>query len=332
MSDGNGPVHVSRMKAKAGDPWLSVHAIAEHTFCPRAGLIAHENQRPDPDDEPPAFDILPRFEIEAVEAEIAKQLQSLFRLLWAMLVVAASSPISVYLKQYWYLVLAGVAMLFITWQSLCVLTVLQELYRRRRVLVESKSAEPDPYLEEMQPVNWFGLLNLGFQSQTINEPLRDDDWNFAGKPWRLLIQGDLVIPVFRTRSSQESPREPQVAKCMAYCRLVSKVYERECLYGIILIGEDYSGFAIPNCGSFRRDFHNSVVELRQLIQASGYGQETAVDYEPHKCSGCHLARPRPASLGERVVRFGAPVPANIGQDGMHCDCGDRFEWKPPYLG
>ncbi|MCA9078699.1 MAG: hypothetical protein KDA93_26985 [Planctomycetaceae bacterium] len=105
------------MKAKANDPWLSVHAIAEYTFCPRAGVIAFENKRSDPDDVPPAFDTLPHFDIGAVEAEIARQLQLLFRWLWAMLVVAASSPVAVYLSQYWYLVLAGVAMLFITWQK-----------------------------------------------------------------------------------------------------------------------------------------------------------------------------------------------------------------------
>ncbi len=332
MSNGDSTVHVSRMKARADDPWLSVHAISEYTFCPRAGVIAYENKRVDPDDEPPSFDTLPRFKIQAVEAEISKQLQVLFRWLWAMLVVAASSPVSVFLEQYWYLVLAGVAMVFVTWQSLSVLSVLQELYHRRRVLLESKSAEPDPYLEQMQPVNWFGLLNLGFQSQLVHDPLRDSDWNFEGKPWRLLIQGDLIIPVFRTRSSHESPREPQVAKCMAYCRLVSIVYERDCPYGIILIGEDYSGFAIPNVEMFRREFHNSLVGLRQLAQATGYGRDTEVDYSPHKCSGCHLGRPRPASLGERIVRFGAPVSAKADLDGMHSDCGDRFEWEPPYDG
>ncbi|MBI1310097.1 hypothetical protein GC176_02230 [bacterium] len=330
MSDGGGAARPSRMKARSDDPWLSVHAIAEYTFCPRAGLIAYENRRADPDDEPPAFDTLPRFELQAVEAEIAQQMKLLFRWLWAMLVVATSSPISVYLKQYWYLVLAGVAMIFITWQSLSVLAVLQELHRRRRVLLESRSAEPDPFHEQMQPVNWFGLLNLGFQSQVVNEPLRDGVWNFEGKPWRLLIRGDLVIPVFRTRSAQESPREPQVAKCMAYCRLVSVVYERECPYGIILTGEDYSGFAIPYCEMFRRDFHNSLVALRHLVQATGYGRDTEVDYEPRKCSGCHLGRPRSPSSGERVVRFGAPVPVKTNRDGMHSDCGDRFEWEPPY--
>lgn len=331
MSSGDGKVHVSRMKARAGDPWLSVHAISEYTFCPRAGVIAYENKRADPDDEPPAFDTLPRFEIQAVESEISNRWQGLFRWLWAALVVAASSPVSVYLKQYWYLVLAAVAMVFITWQALSGLMVLQELYYRRRLLLESKSAEPDPFLEQMQPVNWFGLLNLGFQSQLVHDPLRDEVWNFEGKPWRLLIQGDLIVPVFHTRSSQESPREPQIAKCMAYCRLVSVVYERECPYGIVLFGDDYSGFAIPNSEVFRREFHNSLVDLRQLAQAASYGRDLDVDHRPHKCAGCHLGRTRQALPGDRLVRLGTPVSANVDHNGMHSDCGDRFEWWPPYV-
>ena len=332
MSSGSGIVKVSRMKAKAGDEWLSVHAIAEYHFCPRAGLIAYENKRTAQDDEPPAFDTLPRFEIEAVEAEISKQLRTLFRWLWAIIVVAASSPVAVVLNQYWYLVLAGVAMLFITWQALVVFSVLQELYKRRRVLLESKCGEPDPYLEQMQSVNWFGLLNLGFQSQVVDDPLRDSQWNFEGKPWRLLIRGDLVIPVFRTRGDQERPREPQITKCMAYCRLVSVEFEKDCPYGIILVNKEYSGFAVPNCGVFRKKFHDSLVNLRGLIQATGYGSNTTVDYEAHKCIRCHLGRPRKASLGQRVERLGAPVAPNTDSDGMHSDCGDRFEWRPPYRG
>ena len=333
MSNGSRGVHVSRMIAKGDDEWLSVHAIAQYSYCPRAGLIAFENKRDEPDDEPPAFDTLPRFEIEAVEAEIRRKMQLLFRYLWAILIVAASSPVSVYFKQYWYLVLAGVAMLFITWQSLSVFMVIQELQRRRSILLDSKCVEPDPYEEKkMQPVNWFGLLNLGFQSQIPQEPLEDEDWRFRGKPWRLLMRGDLVIPVFKTRGKQESPKDTQITKCMAYCRLVSKAFKNDCPYGIVLVDNEYSGFAIPNNGRYRKAFHDSLVNLRHLVQSAGYGSNVEVGYSEHKCSKCPMGRPRLVSLNQRVVRFGAPVEPNKDSDGMHSDCGDRFEWRPPYRG
>ena len=70
-------VRVSRMLANPGDPLVSVHAIAEYEFCPRAGLLAYENKRADDDDEPPAFDILPRFELEAIERVLSERRRAL---------------------------------------------------------------------------------------------------------------------------------------------------------------------------------------------------------------------------------------------------------------
>ena len=64
-------------------------------------------------------------------------------------------------------------------------------------------------------MNWFGLLNLGFESIRLDDSLRDPDWRFDGRPWRILRKGSLSIPVFRTRSPQEAPREPQIAKIMS---------------------------------------------------------------------------------------------------------------------
>ncbi len=329
--EGGRPARVSRMKATPSEPWLSVHAVAEYTFCPRAGLLAYENKRADPDDAPPAFDTLPRFEIQAIEVELARHYQRLLRWLWSVLVIAASSPIAVYLRQYWYLVLAGVALVYLTHQSLSVLMVLQELLRRRKTLLEGRCEEPDPYSEIMQPTNWFGLLNRGFESRDVKEALRDHDWNLEGKPWRILHKGSLSIPVFRTRSPQEAPRESQIVKIMAYCRLSSVVFGSECPYGIILTSEDYSGFVVPNCERFRTDFHNSLVALRHLAEAAEQRSESNVAYDSRKCSRCPLGKPRSVSLGQRVVRFGAPIPPFPSSHDMHSDCGDRFQWDPPYL-
>lgn len=146
------------------------------------------------------------------------------------------------------------------------------------------------------------------------------------------MRGDLVIPVFKTRGKQESPKDTQITKCMAYCRLVSKAFKNDCPYGIVLVDNEYSGFAIPNNGRYRKAFHDSLVNLRHLVQSAGYGSNVEVGYSEHKCSKCPIGRPRLVSLNQRVVRFGAPVEPNKDSDGMHSDCGDRFEWRPPYRG
>lgn len=332
MSNDSGRAHVSRMKAKANDEWISAYAIAEYQFCPRAGLIAFENKR-DPDEEPPAYDILPRFEIDKIEEEISLRTRALFSRLWLLMGAAAIGPLSLHFNQYWAFVLSVVVMVFATWQAISIFLTLLELEKRKRILLKSRCMEPAPDLsEDMQEVDWFGMLNLGYESQTLQGPLQDKEWRFQGKPWRLLVRDDLIIPVFKTRTAQESPKDPHVTKCMAYCRLVSYVYERECPYGIVLLNNDYTGYAIPNCARYRTQFHNSLERLRHLIQASGYGSNVEVDYDSQKCIRCHLGRPHHVSEGQRVVRYGARVEPNTDYEGKHSDCGDRFEWQPPYRG
>lgn len=327
-------VRVSRMLANPDDPWVSVHSIAEYEFCPRAGLLAYENKRGDDDDEPPAFDILPRFELEAIERVLSERRRKFFRFLWIFLSLAIGGPIASKLQQPAILVLIGVGMVFVSYRILNVAWDIVELLKQRHIALTSRCPEPDPYFEDLQPVNWFGLLNLGFESIRLQEALCDRGWKFDGKPWRILRKGSLSIPVFRTRSPQETPGPQQIAKIMAYCRLVSVSLQVECPYGIILTSNDCSGFAVPNHARFRKRFHDSLVAIRQLALASEHKSEGAVPYDVRGCIACPLGAPRPVSRGLRVRRFGIPIPVyrvrNSYGQACHSDCGDRFQWTPPY--
>lgn len=329
-----GEVRVSRMMANPSDPLISVHAIGEFEFCPRAGLLAHENKRSGDDDEPPALDILPRFELEAIERALGERRRDFFRWMWTFLGLAISGPIASKLQQPAILVLIGVGMVFVSYRIVHLAWDIVTLLKRRHIALTSRCPEPNPYCEEMQSVNWFGMLNLGFESIRLNEALRDPAWRFEGNPWRILRKGSLSIPVFRTRSPQEAPHEQQIAKIMAYCQLAKICFQEECPYGIILTGEDYSGFAVPNHPLFRKRFHDSLVALRQLALAAEHRSEGDVPFDDRCCSGCPLGAPRPVAKGLRVQRFGAPIPVHpLGiSDGqtLHCDCGDRFQWTPPH--
>ncbi len=314
---------VSSMTATPGDSWLSVHAIAEYTFCPRAGLIAFENKC-GVDDESPAFDTLPRFELQAIDQAIAKSATRLLLWLCAMIGVALTRPVFGPSPWLWVLVLGLLAQpISKTFNSL------RELMHRRRVAMACRCAEPNPRSTDQQRVNWFGLLNLGFESRSVGEPLRDRDWKIEGKPWRILHKGSLSIPVFRTRSPQDAPRESQIVKIMAYCHLSSLVFGIECPYGIILTDADYGGFAVPNCERFQRNFHNNLIALRDLVQAVQRHEEKSVAFDAFKCAHCPLGKPRPNSLGRSLQQIGVPLLANLG--GTSSDCGHRFTWRPPYF-
>lgn len=341
VNSSTGEVRISRMRATPDDPWVSVHAITEYEFCPRAGLLAYENKRSGDDDEPPALDILPRFELQAIERTLIDRRQQFFRWLWIFLSLAICGPIATKFDQPAVVVLVGVGMVFVSYRILNVAWDVIVLLKLRHQALTQKCLEPDPYCEEMQAVNWFGMLNLGFESIKLKDALRDHDWRFDGKPWRILRKGSLSIPVFRTRSPQEAPHDQQIVKIMAYCRLASVCFENAetpgakiCPYGIILTGEDYSGFAVPIHPRFRKLFHDSLVALRQLALASDHQSEGVVSNNERGCSACPLGAPRLVALGLRVQRFGAPVNVRSmrSSDGkmFHCDCGDRFQWKPPH--
>ena len=317
-----------RMMASPDDKWLSVHAIAEYSFCPRAGLIAYENRRGEDDDETPSLFTLPKFELDAINAAISWQLKVVC--LWGV-----GTAIASVIASQWHPLLALVVIWLGVKNVLSRLGQILELVRRRRNALKARCAEPNPSSDQLQSVNWFGLLHLGFESVRLKEPLRDTDWKFDGRPWRVLRKGSLTIPVFCTRSAVDQPHDSHRVKIAAYCRLCALAFgDASCPYGIVITGDDHSGFAVPNHPRFRARFHDCLNELRRLAAMADQRQEGAVAFDSRKCSHCPLARPRLMSRGQRIQRLGRSVeahPVAVTHYGpQHCDCGDRFRWRPPY--
>jgi hypothetical protein len=330
-------IHVSRMTAAPGDPWLSVHSIAEYAFCPRAGLIAYENRRTDEEEEVPSLYTLPQYELHAIESGIHERWQRLRKWVWLIVLSAGLSVAGTVFRQYALLAIFPVAMGICTVKAANIASEMFALYRRLDLAEQSRCAEPIPASDQIQPVNWFGMLHLGFDSIRLQEPLPDSTWYFTGRPWRILRRGSLYIPVYQTHSAVEKLSDSQKTKIVAYCRLCELTYgENSSPYGIVLTGEDHSGFAVPNHPSFRKRFHDSLVELRHLAILSNQHLESDVPFDSRKCAHCPLAKPRKVSWGRQIQRLGAPVAVNpLGENHrglLHCDCGDRFRWRPAYTG
>ena len=325
----------SRMVGIAGDPWLKVHALAESIFCPRAGILAHENQREEDDDEPPSLYTLPKYELAAIEQALVELKAKCSRdvLIIAGLVICGMVARSY--REIWALIVIAVVIIKMcqrlwqrVWEGI-------ELFNRRYAAIHAHCAEPDPKSETMQVVNWFGLLKLGFESVRLREPLRDPLWQLEGRPWRVLRKGSLVIPVFPTKSSLNRPREQHTAKIMAYCRLVERSFQVQCPYGIILTQDDHSGFSVPHTAKFRSSFHKHLLAFRTLARESdSQGVSTPISYSPQACRLCPLGEPHSVRNGRRVQRLGVLLPIVVLRDHewneFRCDCGDRFGWKPPH--
>ena len=140
-----------------GDPWLNVHAVAEFVFCPRAGLLAHENQRDERDDELPAMDILPKFALAAIERALIELRSKIVSDVCIFMDLALSGPVILMLNQYWLLVFVAVGMVFYSHRLLNLISDAMVLLRRRHAAINSTCNEPDPDPDSatavMEPVN-----------------------------------------------------------------------------------------------------------------------------------------------------------------------------------
>ena len=87
-SGGMGSGIERQLAADNGTPWVGVHVLTEFMFCPRAGVIAFEEQRDDPGedlDRAPRLDYLPDFEVRLIEAALQKTCAGFWNLLtWTL--------------------------------------------------------------------------------------------------------------------------------------------------------------------------------------------------------------------------------------------------------
>ena len=63
------------MTATAETPQIGVHVLTEFVFCPRAGVVAFEQERDDSGqdiDTPPRLDFLPDFSVRLIEDTLQK--------------------------------------------------------------------------------------------------------------------------------------------------------------------------------------------------------------------------------------------------------------------
>lgn len=318
--------------AEITDP-ISVAAISESVFCPRAGILTHES-RADERSEEPAFDVMAIYELHVLEVAIV-------RAVWLIVAGLVGAVIMFYVTHkivqathelVWLISLgfAGRLMMFLGRQ----IASLLRLLGKRKDAQKARCVKPDPHSLELQRVTWWGMLNEGFESAQYSMALVDPDMNVVGKPWRVLRHGSLRIPAFRTRSTAELPSQQSIAKIIAYCYLLETSEGFDSPYGIVLMGDTYRGFAVPNRGTFQTIFKDAAKNFRQIATASDQQQnDPPPPPQQQKCRECPWGKPRLVSLGKTTNRHERPVRPHVlrkWSKKFHCDCGDRFRWKPPH--
>ena len=349
-----------RMVAGPEDPWVGVHVLTEHIFCPRAGLIMFEQKVEDDGDEdssqeiiysPRAFSYLPIYHLPEIERILEIQLKKLW---WRLLLPGIVLIVAVFglvgtiasfgFRSEEVLGLLEMSGFFLFLSSIAPIKQLMRivhLQRMRRTAIDAKPHEPDENAKKNQTVNWWQLLKSGFDSVSYKDVLRDEKWHVSGKPWRVLRRGDLRIPVFKKRFC-DGPNGTKLyrqhyARIAAYCRLLEQAEGGRSPYGIILFGNSYDGIAISNDPRSRKVFHENLLAARATFRGAAGKKAKSMPKPKVKtlCRGCKLGKPfvyRPGETEHYRFEKQLPVYDVEGDDerDYHSACGDRFHWIPPH--
>lgn len=308
-----------RIIASPRDPWVSVGLIAQTVFCQRAGIIHHESRQQDEEEE--VFRVgrgLRRifYSFREIMNVIRKTIVSILVLSLSIIVVyfiggsafiAQIEPRSYAILLQLGLFVLGVIGVGFLFTYIMYLLALFWIYFWAKVKAPKI---PDPNSGESQPVNWWSLLNAGFQSITPQSMYTDEQWHLAGCPWRILVKGDLRIPVFRKRYSEGPVGKklfPQhYARMAAYCHLIEKSENAFAPYGIILFGKTPRGVTVPYQNREKGTLRRSILSTRATLTSN---MLPPIPANMVQCKNCPHSR--------REYFTGASP------------CGTRFGWIPP---
>jgi len=208
------------------------------------------------------------------------------------------------------------------------------LRSRHRDFLSAEVQLPDPDSEDLQPVNWFSMLKAGFMSVSYHR-LTHEKWKVEGKPWRVLRQGNLRIPVFFQSASDQRLHPKHLAKVAAYCHLLQAVETYESPYAIVLREDSVEGVAVPYNARARKIFHEALRLARDTLKCAEQNNGTTSPEQVSLCSGCPFGEPRrykPGESDEVQTRLSLPlfVLADAAETIHHSYCGDRFRWMAPH--
>lgn len=306
---------VSRKRAERTDPWVSVSLLGESLFCARAGRFQYEQSQEDTGEEddiaPPRRGwYRPPFGVDEIERELAKLGPRIVRRaaisvggLAATAVGWGAPPlVPLALGIMTFAAVISLAGASFAWLALSLL-----LARAR----SADTAEPSLQLSEPQEVSWWSLLRSGFELHRSEDPLSDNAWQLAGKPWRVLHRGSLRVPVFRKRNEDNRLYPQHHARLAAYAHLIERTEGATVPYGLILLGSSYRGLAVPIHPGSKKQFHDGLIRARAIIKA---GQD----------------QPSPPNTGRcRSCPWGKPISDNGGRS-YASPCGTRYRWVPPH--
>ena len=332
---------------------IGVHTLSEFVFCPRAGVISHEQQKDDRGvgDDFADLSYMPNYEMDAIGPKIRKLRNRIEKCLiglfagiiftWATYMLL--KPFLGFLCLLVLLPVGSIACyrMFQDWQTI------QKLNEELAAYKTASEKLPDLDSPMSEILSWPSLLK-SCDVERCHDMMIDEEIGIAGSPWKLLRRGQVCMPVFickQPKPHTEPANNPlhsiyaqHFVRMRAYCHLIEKCTGARSLCGIVVFSGTFTAVALK--------FANSNDADRQFELALLSAQETLKEYAaqddvnaPAKslCKNCHLGNPRRyRHSGRTILKKGATKRARLNVIGegksrksLHSTCGDFFDWIPP---
>lgn len=321
--------------------WMSVSALTEFVFCPRAGLLASESEHEaDRREKRARLDFSLPYSVPELERSLHRHLNRIWLLGSVSLAALALGGYALWSSHNLAALGAAAVLLAVAGPISRQIEFVRRLARLRAVAKSREARTPDLTTSERQNVDWFELLADDWTSAPNHEPFRDETLALAGSPWRTLRRGSVTVPVFKMihwDADADGPKIfPQhVVRMAAYCRLIETCEAHESPCGIVLFGDSYRGVTLPNDASARRLFDEALAAARQRTIDTTEEQLDPSAPPPEVCRGCPWGAPREYRQGATEISLAGdlvPVYGSVAVDRRlyHSQCGDRFAWTPPH--
>jgi|GEM_PF-5814726 len=318
-------------------PIVHVRSLGEFEYCPRAGIIAFDNQTGNAIDHEsiriPNLGYSPILDLVELNAEIAKKWSRVGKSGFMAIALAifayamgrtigypdAIPPwlIALFPASVAYYAAKDLSKLYELWFTARRAGPMQLLHESPRVAVE---------------VDWWELVKA-YQVGPFGHAYTDSREGISGKAHRLLSSHRHRIPVIlsHSRSENSGVRPTHKIKLAAYAKLISSSEERAiCDWGIVIFANTRKGYAVPIDSV---DIERAFRKLRSFHRVIEDSSEGKIPSKPHEsaCQSCHnnVRRIHKKGVTESKVGNRTILPFIDREDDTHCDCGDRFQWRPP---
>ena len=322
---------------------IGVHVLSEYVFCPRAAVIASESEGDGGDEEPnlgPRLDLV----IDYHEHSFVEALKLGWGEMRLWLTLIAATVFIVMIVGYMTSLTTGFILslpVFILLAKCCeTLMQITALVRGQSLYRKAPEVEIDPHASEIRRLNWWSLRKAGFDCSKAPDRFEDTAGRMAGKPWRLLKKGSLVIPVIRRQRNGKDWGPQHEVRLSAYCDLIEKCTGGTSPFGVILFADTSDCVIIPNTAARQATYTQTMKNVSHFFAIQSEGTHTPTAPSDQRCTACPFGKPRlfRRNNSETIVN-GKPLSAYTTNshrpDGQlrgefHSPCGDHFRWVPPH--